>query len=804
MLSSFLRAGLRHLLRNRAYTGLNILGLSAGLACFAIIGMWMKQQLSFDRMHAHGDRIFQVDATVLDERSQYDQAITPAPLTHALANGLPEIENTLRIDVNEAVVRSGTQQFVEGGIIATDASFFDFFDFKLIKGDPLTALAEPYSVVVSERTAKKYFGDRDPLNESLRIFQYDPDGNGAEYKITGVIEDCPANSHFDYSMLISFKTIEVAEPETMGDAGWRNSEYYSYVMLKPMASPSGTEAKFPAVLRNYSASQAASRKAEYNYFLTPLSDIHFSTDIKHQIQAGTSMAHLLIFGAIGMIVLLLACINYVSLATASSIDEFSKVGIRKILGASNRQVVIQYLVESWLIAVVAVIVSLVWIELGTPVFEDIFAANLTGLYTPGSLLTLFGIGSLTGIVSGIYPSLVLSSFSAIRISKGQLSRGLSGIRTRKALVVLQYSITMVLVTGILVVRKQLDYIATKDLGFTKDNLVVFATNGSPEVIPGYDAFANEVMTIPGVSAIARSNTGIGGGLDTTPAMAETIEGKRFSTNVFTARIDHHYVDTYQMGLISGRNFIPGDASDSSRGYLINEAAARAYGYADPQDAIGRFFSIGKRAGEVIGVVRDFHYAALREKIEPAALYLLNGYFSRITIRVDGKADHNRTLAAITHTWKKHFPETVADFSFLADRLEGSYRAEDRFSKTFFIFSIISVTIACLGLFALVSYHVERRSREIGIRKVLGASVAGISAMLSFEFMSLVLVACVVGTPIGLYIMDRWLQNFAYHVDVGAGVFIAAVALNLFIATATVAVKTVRSALRNPVDALRSE
>ena len=804
MLSSFVRTALRHLRRNRTYATLNILGLSVGLSCFTIIGLWVEQQFSFDTMHKKAKRIYQVNAKVFDGTSEFSQAITPAPLALALRSGMPEIDQTLRIDVSDAVVKSDTEQFVEDGIIAADASFFQFFDFKLLKGNPATALSEPYSIVISEKMAKKYFADRDPLNEFLKIFQYDPDGKGAEYKITGIIEDCPENSHFEYSMLVSFKTVEVAEPESITEAGWLNNEYYTYVMLRELTSASSLEAKFPALLKKYLGDEIGTQKIRYEYFLTPLTGIHFRTDIKYQIKPGNSLGYLAIFSAIGMIVLILACINYVSLSNAYAIDQFSNVGIRKILGASIRHVVYLYLTESWLLGVIAMIASLVWIELSKPLFESIFGVKLTGLYTFSSLVTIFSVASLAGIVSGIYPSLVLSSVSPVKIAKGQLSKEWRGASTQKVLVVLQYSMTIVLITGILVVRKQLHYIEEKDLGFAKNNLLVLATNGSPEVIPGYDGFANELAALPGVSAIARSNTGIGGGLDRSPCVAETSEGKRVNVHVFTARIDHNYVETYKMSLIAGRNFIPGSASDSARGYIINEAAAQAYGFQNSQDAIGRFFSVDGRDGEVVGVVRDFHYASLREKIEPAALFILNGYFSRITVRMDGNADQHRTALAITNTWRKHFPESVVDLSFVDNRLESSYRSEDRFAKTFLIFSIISIVIACLGLFALVSYNVERRVKEIGIRKVLGGTAAEISAMLSREFIMLVVISCFIAIPIGWYLMDKWLENFEYHIHLGAGIFLTAAMMSVIIAVGTVGSKTIRSALRNPVDSLRSE
>ncbi|HEX8038553.1 MAG TPA: ABC transporter permease, partial [Chryseosolibacter sp.] len=684
MILSRLRNSLRHLIKNRTHAWLNIFGLSVGMACFAIIGMWVEQQLSFDRMHEKAKRILQVNAVVTSEAGIYKQAITPAPLARALMNDLPEVEGSLRVDVSGAVVKSEDQQFVEQGILATDPSFFDFFDFRLLEGNPATALSEPYSVVISEQMAKKYFGDEDPMNHSLRIFQYDPEGNGAEYKITGIIQDCPVHSHLRYSLLISFKTIEVAEPESLTAEGWRNNEYYTYVLLKPVASQSTVEAKFPSFLKKYLGSEMGKQSIRYQYFLTPLTEIHFATDVKYQMQPGTGKTYIMMFSAVALIVLILACINYISLSTAYSTDQFKEVGVRKVLGASKGQLALQYLFDSWLLAVVAMIASIAWIELSKSTFENIFGIQLTALYTFSNLCMLFGVASLAGIISGIYPALILSSFHTIGILKGQFHKGSFGVVMRKGLVVLQYSITISLIIGILVVRRQLHYLESKDLGFQQENLLVLASNGSPEVIPGYAGFANELKSLPGVAGIARSNTSIGGGLDRSSGLIENAEGNRIGISVYTARVDHDYLDTYKIPLLAGRNFIPGNAPDSSGGYIINEAATRFSGYRHPQDAVGQFFSVDGRDGVVIGVVKDFHYADLHEKIEPAALYLLNGYFSRITVRMDGEAD--KMSIFIANAWKKHYPESVVDFTFLDDRLQQSYKAEHRFSSIFFIFS----------------------------------------------------------------------------------------------------------------------
>jgi len=801
MLMNFIRTTLRHLLRNRVYAGLNIFGLSVGLACFAVIGLWVKQQLGYDRFHENAARIYRVSERVRRETGTTEQAVTPATLAPALLSDLPEVETAVRVDLNGEIVKAGGKQFVEEGIVATEPSFFDVFSFRLLKGNPATALSEPYTVVISESIARKYFGDTDPINTTMRIYLHDAHGDGADYKVTGIIQDCPDNSHLSYSMLISFKTVEVSEPESMTEKGWYESEYYTYVLLKPMTEPTRVAEKFPAFLKQYMRGDGVKGNAGHEFFLTPLTDIHLRSNLLHEMRPGTSMTYVMIFSAIGFIVLILACLNYINLSIAYSTDRFMEVGVRKVMGASPRQLILQYLVESWMLAALALVVSIGWIELSRPLFESIFGLALTGLYTMQVLLTLLAIASVAGVTSGLYPALVLSSFRTVSVLKGQWRKGTSGAWLRKGLVVTQYAITVVLIAGILVVHDQLNYIKEKDLGFDKENLLILARNGSYEVIPGYEAFANELKAHAAIGGVARSNSMIATGLDRSTGMMETATGQREPVNLYTLGVDHDYLPTYKMTLVAGHNFRAGHAPDSS-GFIINETAARAFGYTTPDDAVGKFVSLEEREGKVIGVVRDFHYNSLHARIEPAAMFLLKGHFSRIAVRMRGTP--GETVDFVTRAWKKHFPNSVVDFSLAEDRLHLPYESEDRFSKIFLVFSVISITIASLGLFALVSYSVEKRTKEIGIRKVLGANVAEITAMLSREFLVLVLVACFVAMPVAWVVMGRWLEDFAYHVRIGTGIFMATGLLAIGVAMVSVAVKTVGAAVRNPVEALRRE
>jgi putative ABC transport system permease protein len=799
MITIFLRTAWRAILRNRFHSALNILGFSTGLACFGLITIWLIQQLSFDNIHKNADRIYQVNASVENESSAWKEAVSPAPLGLAMRDELSEVENVLRIDVSDAVVQGSKEQFKEDWILAADPSFFTFFNFKLLKGNAALALSRPYSIVISESMAKKYFGDVDPINQSLRLFAYDPDGKGADYLVTGIIEDCPATSHFNYTMIISFSTIEKAEPETLTARGWSNHEYYNYVMLKNAGAAPGILEKLPPLTARHVAS--SEEKDHYQYFLTPLREIHFQSEIRGEMQPGVSKTYLLSFGAIAFVVLLFACINYVNLSTAFAVDRYKDVGIRKILGSSHKILVIQYLAQSWLMAMVAMVVALGWMEMTKPLFEVILGSQLNSIYTFEVMFALFSIASVAGILSGIYPALLIASVQPIRILKGYFSKGSSGMMVRKVLVVVQYSVTVLLLIAVITVSAQLKFINDKDLGFNTENVLVVAMNGSPEAMAGFSSFYDQLKSVGSITGVTRSNTSIGGGLSKEAAEAESHDGKRVDLHVNTAGIDHDYLNTYGIELVAGRNFIPGSASDSSR-FIINEATAHALGFIASAEVIGKHFRIGDRDGDVVAVVKDFHHASLHARIEPLALYLLPNYYSRISIRMTGDQLHN--MQQIERAWKKSFPSTVFDYAFADDKLQNSYRQEDRFAKLYLVFSTISIVIASLGLFALISYTVERRTKEIGIRKVLGANVLQISTLLSKEFMVLVIISCGISMPLGWYATNEWLQSFAYHINPGVTVIIGSGILTVILALTTLCLRTVNSALANPVTSLRQE
>mgnify|MGYP003575076607 CR=1 FL=1 len=801
MLRSFFTTAARRLLKNSAYALLNIAGLSIGLACFTLIGLWVWDELNYDSFHEKKNRIYRVASTFTDESGQFDQAVTCIPLAPALVNDLPEVENALRIDTNGAIVRQGDKQFSETGILGVDPSFFDFFDFKLLKGDPATAFNEPYNIVLSETMAKKYFGEKEPLGEFLRIFQYDPDGQGVEYKVTGVIEDCPANSHFNYNFLFSFKTIEIVYPNAFGFDGWFNNGYYTYILLKPEASVDQLQAKLSTFLEKYIGNDMKKNKINWTYFLQPLRDIHLKSNLRYEIGPTSSVANVMVFGAIGVIVLLLACINYINLSTAYATDRFKEVGVRKVMGAYKNQLVSQYLVESWMLAMVSMVFALVWLEVAGPIFESVTGKEIADLYEGEIIIVLIVLASVVGLLSGTYPSIVLSSLRVVDVLKGRLTTDVSGVLLRKSLVVFQYTITIILLTGIFVTQLQLRFIGNKDLGYNKDNLLILNVNGSPEVKAGFQKFKNDLSTNPNVGGVATSNAMISGGLSNSIAIIEDVSGKKINGTIFTNGVDQDYIHTYGMKLVAGRDFIKGSRADSLA-FIVNEATCKIYGYTDPSEIIGKELMLGNVKGTIIGVVSDFHYSSLHKKIEPTCMFLWKGGFSRIAVRLDVNVQQGKER--VINAWKSHFPNSVLEYSFAEQTLQDQYKSEQRFSKIFFTFSIVSLSIACMGLFALVSYSVKSRTKEIGIRKVLGASVSRIVTMLSREFVVLIMIACFIATPLSYYFMQQWLESFVYHTTIGAGIFLAAGMVALVIAILSIGIRSVQSALANPVNSLRNE
>ncbi|HEV8272102.1 MAG TPA: ABC transporter permease [Chitinophagaceae bacterium] len=802
MIRNYLQQTWRSLVKNKTYSLLNIIGLSVGLTCFALIALWVNDELSYDKFNTNYDRIVRLTGIEKRESGISESAVSSAPMAKALKNDYAEVENTVRFDMHEEIIEHNGQQILEPGILVTDPSIFDIFSYKLTTGDARSVLNEPFTVVLTQSTAKKYFGDKDPIGQTLLIYMNDSTGKGAQYTVTGLMSDPPKNAHFTFNMLASFKTVEVANPDVLTVDGWGDISYYTYLLLKKGVDQKAFSNKISQFYAKYIGDRFEIWRKIYFYKLQPLSDIHLRSNLQYELAPTGNVKQVYIFSTIAIFILLLAGINYTNLATARSVSRAKEVGVKKVVGAGMRQLLLQFLFESVFTAILAFIFSMTLSTFLQPFFYQLTGKDLSLLSFPMLLVFLLVITIFLGLLSGIYPAIILSGFKPIGILKGAFKSSGKGILLRKSLVVTQFVITLVLVTGIIIIYTQISYIKHKDLGYDKDGLLFLRVHGNTDVINGYGAFKNDILSNPLISGAAISNSLLGslgsGGSETID-----INGNPLQVNTSRLRVDADYLKVHGIKLLAGENFGIHAATDSIRPVILNENAIKTFGWSNPETAIGKPFKMGEQPGKVIGVVKDFHFSTLQHLINPLAIYPSGERFSRITLRAD-VSNIPQTKAWLEKTWKKNFPSALLDYSFSEEVFEDQYRAEDKFSKIFLYFSILSLVIACLGLYGLISYSTSQKIKEIGIRKVLGASVNGIVAMLSGGFLKLVLLACIIAMPAAWYIMSRWLQDFAYRTHISWWMFAAAGLLVLLVALITVSFEAIKAAIANPVKSLRTE
>lgn len=803
MIQTYLKQAWRSLVKNKTYSSLNIVGLSASLTCFAFIALWVNDELSYDKFNKNYDIIFRLISLQKTESGISETAVSSAPMALALKNDYPEVEQAARLKIREEIVEHNGQQILQPNILLTDPSFFNIFSYHLTQGDIITALSEPFSIILTESTSKKYFGDSNPIGQTLKMFMYDSTSRGALYKVTGLMPDPPKNAHFTFAMLASFKTVEVTHPDVLTADGWGDQRFYTYVLLKKGINYHTFSNKISQFYRNHIGELFKVWSPIYVYRLQPLSDIHLRSHLQDEMAPTGDINSVYIFSTIGVFILLLAGINYINLSTARSISRAKEVSIKKVVGAGRNQLLIQLILEAIVTAFVAFTLSLLFSILLKPLFSEITSKDLSPLSSPMLLLFIAGVAIVLGFLSGIYPALIISGFKPVNILKGSLSSGSRGVLLRKSLVTAQFTITLVLVTGIIVIYSQMSFIQHKDLGYKKEGLVFLKVNGNADVIKGYEPFKNALAASPLVSGISTSNSLIVSGLGSGVSETIDISGNPLQVNTARLRVDSNYLDVYGIKLLAGKNFTQVSTADTVKPIILNEYAVQKFGWKNPENAIGKPFSMGSEKGTIIGVVKDFHFNSLHEPIQPMAMYPLQDHFSRVTIRAN-VSNAGNVIALITSAWKEHFPSALLDYGFLDKQIQEQYQDEQRFSKIFLCFSLLSLLIACLGLYGLISYAASQRIKEIGIRKVLGASVKGIVMLLSTDFLKLVLLSFIIATPVALYAMQHWLQNFAYRIEIEWWMFAIAGVMVIFIALATISFQSIKAAIANPVKSLRTE
>ena len=800
MFKSYLLVYLRNLKRQKTQSIINISGLAFGLASFALIFLWVQHELSYDAFHSKADRIYRLAGKVKTESETFEQAVTSPPIGPQMLNDFPEIESVVRFDRNNAVVKKNTTLIAENHLLFTDPSFFNVFDFKLKSGDAVTALKEPFSMVLSESMARRYFGDKNPIGETITMFLYDAGNQGAEYKITGIIEDCPQNSHIQYEALGSFSTVETVNPQVMESGGWFWNGYYTYLMLKENVSSKFLAEKFPQFVSKYMGDEMEKYSMFYDFSLQNLKSIYLDSNLRYEFGITGNRQSIWIFASVGFCILLLAIINYVNLSTAVSVKKESVSGIRKVLGAKKSHLFLQHLSESIFTSLFALLFAIILMEVIKPLFS-IITGNIQyqflNLQTFGLLLiiTLF-----TGFLSGIYPALVFSKTSPLNSMKKLVGSGNKSAGLRKLLVVCQFVITVFLLSGVLMINKQFSFIKDKDLGLIKENVLMLKVNGSQEVKDKFEVFRQVLLQQKSISNVAASRNVLVNGLGNSLATTENGEGKQINSSLYNVRIDENFLGTYGMQIIAGRNLSSSPAD--SNAFLLNEVAVKNFGWQSPEEAIGKPFSQMGRSGNVIGVVKNFHYNSLAHSLEPVSLFLNGGNISVISIRFEGNP--KEALSLVEKHWESMFTASYFDYYFFDEAIKDQYESTEKFSQVFYIFSIICVIIASMGLIGLVAFATEQRKKEISIRKVLGASVSSILWLISSGFLKLILISLLIAIPFAWLFMENWLTQFAYHTQISLWFFAGAGILVLIIAVLSGFLQTLKSAMVNPVKNLKSE
>lgn len=634
------------------------------------------------------------------------------------------------------------------------------------------------------------------MGQSLKIYQYDPDGRGMDYEVTGIIADPPKASHFTFNMLGSLQTIEsVAEGELQN---WGNNSYHTYVLLDEGASPGALEEKLPGMAEIHMGEMMEEYDLYYRFYLQPITSIYLHSNLMYEFKANGKIAHVWIFSAIGVFILLLAGINYVNLSTSFLLERARETGVRKVLGAMRQQLIWQHLTETLLLTLLSMIFAGLFIEVFKPLFYQLSGKEFILFARLDVALQLLLLCVPLGLVAGYFPARKLARLNTISSLKGTLTQtGRS--TTRSVLVTFQFAITLMILVGLVVVTQQLKFVQSKDLGYDHNNLMVLRVNGNEDVRNGYLAFRDELMSHSNILQVASSGSMITNGLGNGNGRVQYEDGEVRFEKLYRLPVDYSYLDTYGIELLAGRNFSPAINSDSIQAFLINEKAARAYGWS-PEEAIDKELIYSGRKGKIIGVTKNFHFNSLRHQIEPLGMYIQTN-FSRITIK--GK-DTEELFAVAEKAWKKHFPSAIFDYTFQDQALLNSYQDDQRFAKIVNIFSVISLLIALLGLFGLVGYTVSRKTKEIGIRKVLGASANQIITLISGGFLRLIAIAAAIALPVAWWIMTRWLNEFPYRVEMEAWFFIAAGAMVALLALAVIIVQTIRASLTNPVEVLKEE
>lgn len=813
MLSNYFKIAMRNLFRQKAYSFINISGLALGIATCLIIFLYLRAELSYDTFHEHGDRIFRLERQNLGPNGEVTgSGNTLAPsFTLLLEKDFPEFENIARIYHRPLRVEYGENNFVESNVFFAEHDIFEVFTLPMVQGDPANALVNPFSVVISQSTALKYFGSADPMGKNLEFFSN-------VFEVTGVIKDTPRYSHIHFDVVPSYLSLKgqggsynIKEDYFLGSDNFTDNVTYTYAKIAANTDPKVLHLKFPEFLDSnippVTLGDGSIKKVSQlvSIGFRSITDIHIRAGGEVDIEPTTDSAYISIFTLVAIFILIIACVNFINLSTARGAKRAKEVGLRSVVGANRSSLITQFIGESVFLSFIAVLLAVVLVVLSLPYFEAFIGTelNFSIINDPFILLVLTGIFLTAGIVSGLYPAFYLSSFSSASILRGEITKGHKGTFFRKALVVFQFAISAALIMSVSVVNSQMNFMRMADLGFDKENVLLISMD--KEVRNKYDDVKRNLMQNAPILAVTASKRAPSSFLNDAPGFEIELDGevRKNPLNMPHNRVWYDFFKTYKMEIIAGRDLSIEYPTDDSLAYVLNETACRQLGIENPNDVLGaNFKAAGYTQGKVIGVVKDFNYETLRNDIVPIVTYI-SGYVNTMAIRI-APGNYQKSIAYIKNIFSKYYPGRNFEYSFLDDKLDALYKNEAKMMEMFSYFSAFALVIACLGLFGLAAFTVEQRVKEIGIRKTLGATVSNLTFILSFQFTRWIIIANLIAFPIVYYFMANWLNNFSYHTEISLFVLLLSLIVSLIIGVLTVSSQTLKAATRNPVTSLRVE
>ncbi len=801
MFKNYLKIAFRNLFKIRVFSIINIFGLAVGMAACLLIIQYITKEFSYDRFHEHADNIYRLRLTgFVGDKIDDEGADCNNPAGKVVTETYPEVVDFAKMIKSPGVFSIGDLKYREEKVFYASSSFFKVFSFKLLKGDLETVLSEPNKMVISETTAKKYFRDEDPVGKTLSV-------NGrTDFMITGVFEDVPGNSHFKFDILKSFETVE-ARMRT----SWAFTEIYTYLQLRPDADPKALEAKFPALAAKENEEIVKKYGFKIKLFLQPLTDIHLKSHLDREIEQNGSERFVYFLVIISLFILVIAWINYINLSTARSVNRATEVGVRKVLGAYKTQLINQFLLESFLLNIIAAAAAIILANIFLPLLNNYTGLDLSfTLWTSWKFWLAFSVIFFTGtLLSGLYPSFILSSFLPVSVLKGKSTGSFKQGFLRRGLVVIQFGISAALIIGTFVVFRQVDFMQKKDLGINIDQTLmlkgatVITATSRQQYFESIKSFKNELLSNPSIKKVAASSFVPGEvvyWIDGYKKLEDTNEKTRTCNNM---RIDYDYIDLYDIPILAGRSFSEEFPSDA-QSVIINRAAMEFIGFENPEKALDKTIVFNNTQNfKIIGVIENYNHENLKNAYKPVVMNLSPALTGRCSIKLQTD-DIQMTIAFIKDKWNKSFPGNPFDYTFLDETFNRLYTADRQFGKMFGIFAVLAILIACLGLFGLSFFTTVQRTKEIGIRKVLGASDANIIKLLIQEFFILTVIGNIIAWPAAGYIMHRWLQSFAFRVDLGWIAFVLAIFLTLVISIFTVSFQSIKAARINPADSIRYE